>query len=484
MYIENLEFYRENLDKFVLSTFKDLKLAPHQEKILKLFSQKRARVSVHGGRGVGKSYLMAMIILSLLCLYDEIVITVLAGNILTTKDSLWQAVKRLHKRLPENIKSEIEILEESARRKSRRTDPSTATASIVGYREGREFTVQGRHSEDLVVIVDEASLVSNRALDAIYFSLTEGNNKMIMLGNPNKSSGYFYDSHYHRTKSKIWDKVVVSIYDAAGLKRTIGSDGKIKYKNIFKDKTIPRLVSVEAIKEMEVEPENSDTRRVYMLGLPPAKSLNALFINEKIKELNKRHVQYNKDLECVCGIVIGDALNPNVISYRIGDVLAKQDILLDSDMRNVVAWLDDKLKKVENLCLAICSFCNVNVFVRDFIAELEHPIVFLNEFDIDGDFQNNRAYAYQSLQKWIYNDVNNYASINDDDVVDNLCCIEGNYDGFRKISVEQQAVFRDRMGMSCNYADSFANTFLVDYGLGEGFLPDIFSNRKNKILTY
>lgn len=55
--------------------------------------------------------------------------------------------------------------------------------------------MQGFHEDNMLFIVDEASGVADPIMEAILGTLSGANNKLLMCGNPTKTSGTFYDSH-------------------------------------------------------------------------------------------------------------------------------------------------------------------------------------------------------------------------------------------------------------------------------------------------
>jgi hypothetical protein len=55
--------------------------------------------------------------------------------------------------------------------------------------------MQGFHEDNMLFVVDEASGVADAILEAILGTLSGENNKLLLCGNPNKTSGVFYDSH-------------------------------------------------------------------------------------------------------------------------------------------------------------------------------------------------------------------------------------------------------------------------------------------------
>ena len=55
--------------------------------------------------------------------------------------------------------------------------------------------MQGFHEDNMLFIVDEASGVADPIMEAVLGTLSGENNKLLMCGNPTKTTGTFYDSH-------------------------------------------------------------------------------------------------------------------------------------------------------------------------------------------------------------------------------------------------------------------------------------------------
>ena len=65
----------------------------------------------------------------------------------------------------------------------------------VAVASARPENIQGFHADNLLFIIDEASGVDDSIIEAINGTLTGNNNKLLMLGNPTKAEGAFYESH-------------------------------------------------------------------------------------------------------------------------------------------------------------------------------------------------------------------------------------------------------------------------------------------------
>ena len=89
------------------------------------------------------------------------------------------------------------------------------------------------HEENMLFIVDEASGVAEPIMEAILGTLTGGNNKLLMCGNPTKTSGTFFDA-FHGDRG-LYMRITVSSRDSsrtnkdniASLDRKYGKDSNV-----------------------------------------------------------------------------------------------------------------------------------------------------------------------------------------------------------------------------------------------------------------
>jgi hypothetical protein len=68
-------------------------------------------------------------------------------------------------------------------------------------------TLAGLHGDHLLLIVDEASGVPDPMFIPLEGALTQADNKVLLIGNMTKNTGYFYDTHFHNELSKNWVKL-------------------------------------------------------------------------------------------------------------------------------------------------------------------------------------------------------------------------------------------------------------------------------------
>lgn len=147
------------------------------------------KVTIKSGQGVGKTSLEAVALLWFLCCYPYPRIVATAPTKQQLHDVLWSEVSKWMSRSP--LLSEILKW--------------TKTYIYMVGNEKRWFAVartatkpenmQGFHEDNMLFIVDEASGVADPIMEAILGTLSGKNNKLLMCGNPTKTSGTFYDSH-------------------------------------------------------------------------------------------------------------------------------------------------------------------------------------------------------------------------------------------------------------------------------------------------
>lgn len=147
------------------------------------------KVSVRSGQGVGKTSIEAVIALWFLSCFPMSRVVATAPTARQLNDVLWAELSKwiskspLLKALLKWTKTKVEV-----RGYSERWFATARTATTAE-------NMQGFHEDNMLFIIDEASGVSDEIIEAILGTLSGKNNKLLMCGNPTKTSGVFFDSH-------------------------------------------------------------------------------------------------------------------------------------------------------------------------------------------------------------------------------------------------------------------------------------------------
>ena len=158
-------------------------------------------VAVRSCNGSGKTFTAALATLWWLHMHDEATVITTAPSERQVKDLLWREIRHLHAKNPEYIGGKLTSTRLELSEKRFAYGFSTDTA-------GR---FQGFHSKNILVIVDEAAEVREFIFDAIYGCLTSENAKMLMIGNPSRLAGTFYDA-FHKNRAR-WKTIHISAFD-------------------------------------------------------------------------------------------------------------------------------------------------------------------------------------------------------------------------------------------------------------------------------
>ena len=153
-----------------------------------LADPKCKRVTTRSGQGVGKTCLEAWLGLQFLTCYSFARVVATATTMKQLNDVLWPEVSKWMGRNP--VLSQILEWKKTYVYVKRYRERWFATAKTATKPEN----MQGFHEDNMLFLVDEASGVADPILEAILGTLTGPNNKLGMFGNPNYTTGIFYDS--------------------------------------------------------------------------------------------------------------------------------------------------------------------------------------------------------------------------------------------------------------------------------------------------
>jgi hypothetical protein len=245
-----------------------------QEKVLKSISP-GSHTSVRSGHGVGKTALLAWLVLWFMCTRYDARIPCTASTHSQLRDILWPEIAKWMGNLPWQYQDMLEWQTERFLWKDRK---QTWFAVARTARKEAPEALQGFHGDDLMFIVDEASGVDQAVFEVAQGALTKENVISVMTGNPTRLSGEFYRSHHQ--ERHLWktfhfsseDSPLVSSDYPARVAKKYGKDSdvyRVRVKGDFplaeSDTFIP-LPLVEQAK-LIVQPEGN--KRIW--GVDPAR---------------------------------------------------------------------------------------------------------------------------------------------------------------------------------------------------------------------
>lgn len=266
------------------------------------------KVAIKSGQGVGKTGMEAAIMLWFLSCFPYPRIVATAPTKQQLHDVLWSEASKWISKSP--------LLEEILK--------WTKTYIYMKGYEKRWFAVartatkpenmQGFHEDNMLFIVDEASGVADPIMEAILGTLSGANNKLLLCGNPTRTSGTFYDAftadrglYKVHTVSSI-DSPRTNKENIQSLIRKYGEDSnvvRVRVKGEFPQQEDDVFIPISWI-ERSISTEVSDDTLKGM----------GLYIDQKGQRVHDPNKLWKVQIGCDVAR-FGD--DKSVISYRINE---------------------------------------------------------------------------------------------------------------------------------------------------------------------
>lgn len=152
-----------------------------------------ARISIVSGHGIGKSALLAIVILWFLFVRQQSQVACTSPGKEQMYDVLWKELKKWIDRMPQAM-ADLYQWESSHVRMKEAAETWFARAKTAS-KENTE-ALAGVHADWVLIAVDEASGVEEPIFETMEGALTSGNILVFLISNGTRSIGYFYDTHH------------------------------------------------------------------------------------------------------------------------------------------------------------------------------------------------------------------------------------------------------------------------------------------------
>jgi len=177
-----------------------------QAEALKVFPKSR-RTTIRSGHGTGKDATAAWLTLWFMTTrpYPKVVCTAPTARQLA--DILWSEISKwLRKSI---LTSEFIIQKDKMFHKDAPKEwwCRAVSPSVKASKEEQAETLAGFHGDHLLIIADEASGIPDPVFIPLEGAMTQEDNKVLLIGNMTRNSGYFYDSHFHDKINRDWLKL-------------------------------------------------------------------------------------------------------------------------------------------------------------------------------------------------------------------------------------------------------------------------------------
>jgi hypothetical protein len=260
-------------EKFVYEVLGVKQVDEWQLGILRAYGRGERRISVRSCHGPGKTAVTAWIILYQLLFRFPQKTVATAPTRGQLFDALFSEVMIWFSKLPQPLQ---ELYSPKSDRISLIAAPDESFFSARTARREAPEALQGVHSDHVLLVADEASGVEERIFEAAVGSMSGTNATTMLLSNPTKTSGFFFDTH-HKLKD-MWYTVQVSAEDS------------------------PRVTDDYVYDVARRYGEDSNAYRVRVLGEFPKADDDTIIPFELVETALARDVMVPEDQEVVWGL--------------------------------------------------------------------------------------------------------------------------------------------------------------------------------------
>lgn len=225
------------------------------------------RVAIRSGHGVGKTAFLAVVIIWFMITRGECKIPCTAPSGHQLEDILWPEISKWIKKLPDRFQK---LFNHKTKHVEMIENPRLAFAVARTARKEKPEALQGFHAENLLFILDEGSGIEEIIFETAQGALSTPGAKIVITGNPTRTTGYFFDC-FNKMKN-LWTTFKVGCADSIHSTQLYIDEIIQKYgidSNVYRvrvlgefprddDDSVIRLSTVESAVGRQVENSGGD----------------------------------------------------------------------------------------------------------------------------------------------------------------------------------------------------------------------------------
>jgi len=410
----------------------------YQSEFLMAIASGERKMSVRSGHGSGKSTTASWAMLWYLLLRYPCKVVVTAPTSSQLFDAMFAELKRWIGELPKELQ---ELLNVKADRVELVAAPAEAFISLRTARAETPEALAGVHSENVLLCIDEASGVPEKVFEAAAGSMSGHNATTLMLSNPTRSSGTFFESH-NRMKSSWWTRQW-SCQDSP-------------------------LVAQEFIDEMRLRyGETSSAYRVRVLGDFPLTDDDTIIPYHLVEAAQNRDIEVAEDTDVIWSLDVARfGSDATALCKRQGPVVTElrswRGLDLMQTTGRVVAEYEALSPSRQPTEILVDSI-GIGSGVVDRLRELDLPVRGINvsESPSMGDtYMNLRSELWFKAKAWLED--RSCKLPKDDQLISELTSIRYSFTSSGKMKAESKDEMRKRGLGSPDLADALCLSMASD----------------------
>jgi phage terminase large subunit len=412
-----------------------------QIKFLQAIAKGNRKISVRSGHGVGKSTASAWAMLWYFMTRTPVKVVVTAPTSAQLFDAMFAELKRWVMQMPQPLQDLLTVKQD---RIVFNAAPDEMFISARTSRAEQPEALQGIHSENVMLVADEASGVPEQVFEAAAGSMSGHNAVTLLLGNPTRSSGFFYDTH--NRLGNEWVTFRVSCADS------------------------PRVSSDYISEMMSRYGEESNAFRIRVLGDFPRSDDDTIIPMELIEGAKQRDVQTSQSAPMLWGLDVARfGSDSSSLTKRKGNVVIEPPRVwrnLDlMQLTGAVVAEYEAQKPEDKPDQILVDSIGLGAGVVDRLRELGLPAEGVNVSE-SPSFSPNQTYANLKAELWYkakaWFERRDCRIPDDSRLISELATVRYTFTSSGKTKVESKEDIKKRGLKSPDCADSLILTFAGD----------------------
>lgn len=385
-------------------------------------------LAISSGHGAAKTFLVAVITLWFMSCraHPQVVTTANTESQLTTKT--WRELAKWHK-----LAANKHWFDWTATSFYLKAHPETWRANAIAWSEHNTEAFAGTHEENVLVVFDEASKISDTIWEVTDGIFTTKKNIWLVCGNGTRNVGRFYDC-FHKNKA-LWRTWTID-------SRTCKAANK---------PYLERLIE-------QYGGEDSDQSRVRVRGLFPKTATRQLISTDAVEKAQKHETEAWEYAPKLIGVDIARfGENSSTIVIRQGRKVSEVDVLPKQDLMRTAAYVGEVIKR-EKPTQVFVDGSGIGAGVVDRLRQLNFSVMDVNggNSSLNPRFLNKRAEMWWEMKEFIEGLCELPV---DQRLKEELTCVEYDYTDKGRIRLDRKTDIMDKYGFSPDRADALALTF-------------------------
>lgn len=386
------------------------------------------QIAVASGHGAAKTAFVGWLIHWFMSCraHPQVVCTANTETQLNTKT--WRELAKWHK-----LSANREWFDWTATSYYLKAHPETWKANAIPWSENNTEAFAGTHEENVLVVFDEASKISDKIWEVTDGVLTTKKNIWVVFGNGTRNVGRFYDCfNKHKNRWKTWniDSRNCRAANKAYLDRLVESYGG----------------------------EDTDQSRVRVRGLFPRTATRQLISTEAVEKCQKTEAEGWEFMPKVMGVDVARfGESSSTICIRQGRKVYPIEVLPKQDLMQTAHRVAEAMKEHRPIQTFVDG-SGIGAGVVDRLRQLNFSVVDVNggNSSLNPRFLNKRAEMWWECKEFIESGCELPP---DQKLKDELTCVEYDYTDKGRIRLDRKTDIMEKYGFSPDRADALTMTF-------------------------